>query len=172
MWKVCLSILFLNFSLSAQLNRSWGHHLGAMPVSISQCCVEIGIFYTIFSRVSKSKSGILLYNYCTIAIYFVCWIALNVFICGDMELNPGPKNTKSSYKFSFCHRNFNNLPTPDFSKPSLIEAYNTDHNFDIICLSETYLDLKDFTLIRAYNPHNGKWDGVSIFLKNTWLFSP
>ena len=76
-------------------------------------------------------------------------MALTLFICGDVELNPGPKSTKSSY---------------NFSKLSIIKAYNTHHNFDI-CFPETYLDssyvdddsrlnLKDFTLIRADNPHN------------------
>ena len=33
--KVYLSILFFNFSLSVQLNHSWSHHLGVMPVSIT-----------------------------------------------------------------------------------------------------------------------------------------
>ena len=102
-------------------------------------------------------------------------MALILFICGDVELNPGPKNTKSYY-FSLCHWNLNSLPAHDFSKLSLIEAYNRQHNFDIICLSETYLDssyadddtrlnLKDFTLIRADNPHNCKRGGVRSYLK-------
>ena len=99
-------------------------------------------------------------------------LALTLFICGDVELNPGPKNTKSYY-FSLCHWNLNSLPAHDFSKLSIIEAYNTHHNFDMICLSENYLDstyadddtrlnLKDFALIRADNPHNCQRGGVSI----------
>ena len=71
---------------------------------------------------------------------------------------------------------FNSLPAHNFSKLSLIEAYNTHHKFDMICLSETYLDsshtdddtqlnLKDFILIRADNPHNCKRGGVSIYFK-------
>ena len=102
-------------------------------------------------------------------------MALTLFIYGDVELNPGPKNTKSYY-FSLCHWNLNSLPAHNFSKLSLIEAYNRQHNFDMICLSETYLDssyadddtrlnLKDFTLIRADNPHNCKRGGVSSYLK-------
>ena len=35
--------------------------------------------------------------------------------------------------------NLNSLPAHDFSKLSLIEAYNTYLSFDMICLSETYL---------------------------------
>ena len=110
-------------------------------------------------------------------------MALTLFICGYVELNPGPKNTKSSYYFSLCHWNINSLPAHDFSKLSLIEAYNTHHKFDMICLSETYLDsfyadddtrlnLKDFTLIRAKNPHNCKRGGVSIYFKEHLAVRP
>ena len=183
MWKVYFSILFLHFSLSVQLIRSWGHHLGVMPVSIIQWHVEIGIFHTRFSGVSKSRSALLLCNYCTIAFYFVCCKALTLFICGDVDLNPGPKNTKSLYYFSLCHWNLNSLLAHGFSKLSLIEAYNTHHNFDMICLSETYLNssyadndtwlnLKDFTLIGADNPHNCNRGGISIYFKEHLAVCP
>ena len=132
--------MFLLFSLSIQLNRYWGHHVGVMPVTITQLPVEIGIFYTRFSRVSKSRSALLLCSYCTIAFYFVCCKALTLFICGEVELNSWPKNTKSCYYFSLCHWNLSSLLAHEFSKLSLIEAYNTHHNFEMICLSETYLD--------------------------------
>ena len=110
-----------------------------MPVSITQWRVEIGIFNTRFPRVSKSRSVFLLCNCCTIAFYFLCCTTLTLFICGHVELNPRPQNTKY-YTFSLCHWNFNSLPAHDFLKLSLIEAYNTHHNFDMIRLSETYLD--------------------------------
>ena len=77
-------------------------------------------------------------------------MVLTLFFCDDVELNPRPKNTKSSYNFSLCHWNLNRFPAHDFSKLSLIEAYNIHYNihFDMICLSETYLDsfyVDDFT---------------------------
>ena len=43
--------------------------------------------------VSKSRSALLLCNYCAIAFYSVCCMALTLFIRGDVELNPGPENT-------------------------------------------------------------------------------
>ena len=135
MWNVYLWILFLSFSLSAQLNCSWGYHLGAMLVSITQWRVELGIFYARFFRVSKLKSALLLCNYCTIPFYFVSCMVSSLFICGGMELNLWPKITKSSYDFSLCHWNLNSLPAHDFSKLSLIEAYNTHRNFDTMYLS-------------------------------------
>ena len=82
-------------------------------------------------------------------------MALTLFICGDVELNPEPKNTKS-YNFSLCHSNLNSLPAHDFSKLSLIKAYNIHHNFDMICLSETYLDstyTDDDTRLKRFQFH-------------------
>ena len=163
----------LTFFTVSTTNRSWGNHLGVMPVSITQWRVEIGIFHTRFSRVSKSRSVLLLCNYCTIAFYFVCYNGLNFIHLWWREPNPGPKNTKFYY-FPFCHWNFSSLPAHDFSKLSLIDAYNTHHNSDMICFSEIYLDssyadddtrlnLKDFTLIRTDNLHNWKRGGVSIY---------
>ena len=153
-----------------------------MRVSITQWRVEIGIFYTRFSRVSKSRSALLLCNYCTIAFYFACCIALTLFICGEVELNPRSKNTKSYYYFALCHWNLNSLSAHDLSKLSSIKAHNIHHNFDMICLSETYLDssyayddarnLKDFTLITADNPHNCKRGGVSIYFKEHLAVRP
>ena len=109
-------------------------------------------------------------------------MALTLFICGDVKLNPGPRNTKSYY-LSLCHWNLNRLPAHGFSKLLLIEAYNTHNNFDMICLYETYLDsayadddtrlnLKDFTLIRADNPRNCKRGGVSIYFKEHLAVRP
>ena len=110
-------------------------------------------------------------------------MALTLLICGDVELNPGPKNTKFSYYFSFCHLNLNTFHADDFSKLSLIGAYNRHHNFDMIYLSGTYLDscyadddtrlnLKDLTLIRADNPHNCNRDEFSIYFKEHLAVPP
>ena len=110
-------------------------------------------------------------------------MALTLFICGVVELNLGPKRTKSSYNFFLFLCNLKNLLAHDFSKLSWIEAYNTHHNFDTICLSGTYLEFfhaiddpllnfKDFTLIRADNPHNWKRGGASICFKEHWTVCP
>ena len=109
--------------------------LGVMPVNIIQWRIETGIFHTRFAKVSKSRSALLLYDYCTIAFSFVCCMAITLFICSDMEINSGPKNTKSCY-FSLSHWNINSLPAHDFSKLSK----HTIQNTILICLSETYLD--------------------------------
>ena len=56
---------------------------------------------------------------------------------GDIEMNPGPR--KSS-PIKFCHCKLNGLAAHDFIKVPLIEAFVSTHNFDILCLSETFLD--------------------------------
>ena len=53
----------------------------------------------------------------------------------DIETDPGPSGTF----IKFCHWNLNGLAVQDFVKMPLIEAFITTHNFDIICLSETFL---------------------------------
>ena len=103
----------LTFFTVSTTNRSWGNHLGVMRVSITQWRVEIGTFHTRFPRVSKSRSALLLCNYCTIAFYFVCCNGLNFIHLWWCEPNLGPKNTKFYY-FSFCHWNLNSVPAMTF----------------------------------------------------------
>ena len=38
------------------------------------------------------------------------------------------------------HWNLNSIAARNFIKMSLLQTYNAIHSFDIICLSETYLD--------------------------------
>ena len=68
-------------------------------------------------------------------LYYIRLIRLS----GDIELNPGPK--PSSFKnFSICHWNLNSIRSHDFLKVKLLSAYNALQKFDIICISESYLN--------------------------------
>ena len=69
----------------------------------------------------------------------LCAVTL-LLICGDAELNPGPKKIKSCYNFSIFHWNIDSITAHNFVKISLLEACNAQHKFDMICISETYLD--------------------------------
>ena len=71
----------------------------------------------------------------------------------------------------------NNIPAHNFSKISLLSAYNCLYKFDIICLSETYLDhsiipqdpnleMQGYTLTREEHPSNVKRGGVCVCYKN------
>ena len=112
-----------------------------MPVNVVQWRVEIGVFdalcdvrYTTkFSRSSHSPS-----EKATVTV--LIFTLLLLFMSGDIELNPRPNKTNSSFKFSVCHWNLNSLAAHNFEKAGLLEAFNTINKFDIICVSESYLD--------------------------------
>ena len=58
-------------------------------------------------------------------------------LSGDVHPNPGPCDGNT---FKFCRWNLDSIAVNDFIKIPLIEAYNSVYNYDIIALSETYLD--------------------------------
>ena len=60
-----------------------------------------------------------------------------LILCGDVEQNPGPKDTKY---LSLCYWNLNNLAAHDFAKINALKAFNATEKFDIIYMSESYLD--------------------------------
>ena len=58
--------------------------------------------------------------------------------CGYIEVNPSPKYSS----LTFCHWNLNTAH--DNIKISLLQAYVTQYNCDIICISETFLNSSNF----------------------------
>ena len=62
-----------------------------------------------------------------------------ILLSADVELNPGPKRVSTS-NISIRHRDIKSISSPNYIKLSLLKAYIAIHKFDIICLSETYLD--------------------------------
>ena len=68
------------------------------------------------------------------------WVhALLITQSGDIEMNPGPKRNPC-HSFSICHWNLNSLTAHNYLKVSLLRAYVAIRKFDVVCLSETYLD--------------------------------
>ena len=97
-------------------------------------------------------------------------------LCGDIESNPGPR-PNSGQSFSVCHWNLNSIVAHNFSKISLLKAYNAIHTYDIIRLSETYLNnhtlsdnnnlkIPGYELIRVDHPSNQKRGGICIYNKD------
>ena len=87
----------------------------------------------------------------------------------DIEINPGPKE-KLSKCFSCCHWNVNSILA--HNKLSLLTACNSALNYDLICLTETYLDSKvdpnnilinGYNLLRVHHPDNVKRRGVCLY---------
>ena len=107
-------------------------------------------------------------------IVFAWLCSLLVMLSGDVEVNPGPKK-KDKDCLSICHWNLNSISAYDYSKLFLLNSYNSLHKFDIICLSETYLDsntpLNDDNLeISGYalvcsDAYNIKRGGVCLYYK-------
>ena len=106
-------------------------------------------------------------------------ILLLLICAGDIEFNPGPRKNSTSYNFSFYHWSLNSIAAHNFSKLSLLEAYNVH----MICLSETFLDssiptndgrlsMKGYKLIRADNPSDSKKGGVGIYYKEFLAVRP
>ena len=85
---------------------------------------------------------------------------------GDIEENLGPKPS-SNQNFSICHWNLSSISAYNYIKVSLLRAYTCTHKFDVICISETYLDsdksdddnnlkIAGYNLTRADYPSNTK----------------
>ena len=109
-------------------------------------------------------------------IVFAWPCSLFVMLSVDVEVNPGPKK-KDKDCLSICHWNLNSISGYDYSKLFLLNSYNSLHKFDIICLSETYLDsntplnddnleISGYTLVRSDHPSNTKRGGVCLYYKN------
>ena len=68
------------------------------------------------------------------------WLSLTIIrLSGDIEENPGPR-CNLNQSFSICHWNLNSITAQNYLKISLLRAYISLHNFDVVCISETYLD--------------------------------
>ena len=100
---------------------------------------------------------------------------VSITLSSDVETNPGPKGN-STETFSFCHWNLNSISSHDYVKIFLLKTYITVHKFDIMCLSETYLDsntwpddenleIAAYGIMRADHPSNTKRGGIYIYYK-------
>ena len=118
--------------------HSQGFLLLIMPISNMQWRVEIGI--NIRQGLSmKSHYGKYVFLLLFVLV-FVVFVVLILFACGDTELNPGPKKRSSCCNFPVCHWSLNSITAQHFAKIDLLQAFNTIHQYDIIFLSESYLD--------------------------------
>ena len=100
------------------------------------------------------------------------WVASRIVsLSGGIEINPGPKSNLLNRCFSIRHWNLNSISAHMLTKVSLLSAYISVHKFDIICLSETYLNSKipsddenleiaGYNLVREDHPSNSNCGGV------------
>ena len=107
----------------------------------------------------RSKNKIMLFVQ---SIFYLWYLQTIIILSGDIETNPGSTNDNNQY-LTICYRNINSITTDNFIKFLLLEAYISTHKFDIICLSETFLDsslsdddprlsLKGYLFIDTFRP--------------------
>ena len=108
------------------------------------------------------------------------WYKLNIdlsfrdiLLSGDVETNPGPETLE------ICSWNLKSIIAHDFLRASLLEAYNSIYNYDLICIVEAHLDssidegrlaLNGYTFIKNNHPLNVKRGGVGLYIKNSIPF--
>ena len=94
--------------------------------------------------------------------YILVFINL-IMLCGDIEENQGLKPN----------------PSYNFQKITVLENFVAMYKFDIICISETFLNnayedndlnLNGYSFLRADHPSNAKGGGVCIYYRETWHF--
>ena len=75
-------------------------------------------------------------------------------------------------------QNLNSITAYNYLKISLLRAYISLHNFDVVCISETYLDstttlddgnleITGYNLLRADHASNSKRGGVCVYYKSS-----
>ena len=90
-----------------------------------------------WSSVTKAKFQ----NSVVLSFYFlITFLSLLLILSNGLELNPSPKKYGPKRNFSVAHWNLNSIAVPNFLKLSQLEASNTVHIYDLIYLSETWLD--------------------------------
>ena len=97
--------------------------------------------------------------------------------CSDVESNPGPKK---QHRISFCHWNLNGLAAHNSNEVSLLQPISVSKTYDLICLSETFLDpsidssderttIEGYNLLRADHPSNKKGEESAFIIRNIFL---
>ena len=114
----------------------------------------------------RGSLGILLSLY-----YYKC--AEILFIHGDVHPNPGPPTPNSHFKF--MHWNLNSLPAHNFERCNNLIAYNSEHKFHLIAITESALknsipndkiNLDGYIPIRCDLPGNDTHGGVLIYQRS------
>ena len=125
----------------------------------------------------KLWETVLCFFYTSVLINCLIWCSTLIILSGNVEISSGPKSYFGQC-FSICHWNLNSITAYNHAKVSLLITYNLLHKFDIICLSETYLntetppkdanlEIPGYNMFRSDHPPNYKKGGVCVYYKAT-----
>ena len=102
----------------------------------------IGNYYRYAYPLINMKKSLLSFNFdislILLNLFYSLFYQILLLLHGDVETNPGPN--KKYKPFTCCHWNVNSLTAHNMVKLSSIAAYNTTHEYDFICIRDTYLD--------------------------------
>ena len=109
-------------------------------VNLIRFAINSKLFLFPITRIfRKVRLQLITLLYSVMIVNVMLWYFFRLLeLSGDIEFNPGPK-PDSSQNFSICHWNLNSILAHNYSKISLLTTYISIHDFDIICLFETYL---------------------------------
>ena len=114
-WHIEIGLFILNTPIHTKVSLSWDSQ-NLFPLWTLGVYTLVHIFF-----------HFALYNYSSITL---------LLICGDAELNPGPKKQIPLW-FLLISLESQYYTAYNFSK---ILLHNAQHKFDMICISETYVD--------------------------------
>ena len=101
---------------------------------------------------------------------------MHLVMCSDIHPNRAPAhlNNFTGGFLSFCNWNLNTLSKEDFYRITLLQAHNTEYNYDIISLCETSLDdtvevpdMPGYKFHACNHPGGNRSGGVGIFYKES-----
>ena len=182
--KISIFYLLLSLSYGSIFCRLDLIKLSLLIISL----ILNGIIYFHFKKCRKINRKIGVYLFTTIYLLIISnlleylWVGSRIIsLSGDVEINLGPNLNALNRYFSVCHWNLNSISAHMFTKVSLLSAYSSVHKFDIICLSETYLnsetpsddenlEIAGYNLVREDHPSNSKRGGVCVYYKSSLPF--
>ena len=149
----------------------WRAQTVTFGIMIAKLCVM-----NTWSSITKTKFQ----NSFVLSHFFlIMFLSFLLILSNDVELNAGLKKDSSQRNFSIVHQNLNSITAQNFVKLSQLEVYNTLHSYDLICLSEKWLnsttsiDSNDLSL-KDYNLHRVltilrmlKKGGACVYYKET-----
>ena len=139
-WHIAVGIHTFHKAPLLRRNLAFGSY-SFYPVVLFLLCLAFQMFAGICTSILKTFKK----SFKNVTIYFnhvgLCYLLFHgiylLILCGDIELNPGPKDAKH---LSIYHWNLNSIAAHNFAKVSALKAFNTNKKFDFICLSEPCLD--------------------------------
>ena len=175
-FSICVSIFFLPVKAIVHFFDFHSVYSQYIFSSFSPFSYSITwkVLYAIASPASHSLSRFqsVCHNGSLLAkVLCVVWVIQRLIVLsGDIELNPGPET------LNFCCWNLNSITAYNYLRLSLIEAYNSVYEYDLIGVVETHLDssteeekliLNGYSFISQNHPQDIKRGGVGLYIKDS-----